>query len=154
MICEEDRQRLSNLILRGKSIHTKIGQEINSQAILSFAESIGKTLSMDLEEGDREWWWQAGGIIKGVLPDSIATVMEQYVDWYLECTLFFRELDWSNQPRVISFVQARDELASELQRTNPSLQVILKIVENQISNIEHLLQNPPVPVISKAEKKR
>lgn len=137
-------QQLKGLSSRGRSVLAAISQEIDGQAFLGLAELIGKALTLDFDPVERELLWQAGGIVKSSLPDPIERVLEQYVGWFMDCTLLFSELEWNSAPRVQNFISARTELTSELQRSRPSLQVVLKIVERQVSLLEDLHANPPI----------
>lgn len=148
----EKMQKLMGLSNRGHSVLAAISKEIDSQAILGFAELIGKALTLDFDPVEREILWQAGGVLKRNLPDPIARVLEQYVGWFMDCTLLFTELGWNSVPRVQNFISARTELTGELQRRRPSLQVVLKIVEHQVRLLENLHAKPPLEEPRKGEE--
>jgi hypothetical protein len=140
---DEKLNELQVLSNRGHSVLVEISQQINGQGILGLAELIGKALTLEFDPVERELLWQAGGILKKSLPDPVERVLVLYVGWYMDCKFLFSELKWDSSPHVQNFLSARAELATELQRSQPSLQIVLKIVERQVTLLKELCTDPP-----------
>ena len=148
---DQEKQKLSNIVAEGRQLIHFVNQEKANQDFMRNAETIGKILSMELEEHERNWWWQIGGVVKGQLPNFVENVLSKYISWYMDCILFFKAMRWDDIASVEAFSECRQQLSEELTRTNPSLVIVLSIIEKQLSIVEDILKKPPKLEIPKSD---